>query len=211
MKRKWVLSEKDLKKTPPTPDYRIPNFGLDKDIKDTITHTQQAEKRLGKWTITDVQTEDDVPGHLYGMTAMPEYIQLEESREPLLTWKAKAPASHPVDYFVPNFGVDSDIKNSLTHIANAEKSTGSKWGWTDPKDRPAGPPMNYFVPNFGVDEDVKNVLSQSEKAEKKLNTSWVVPKKEKKKKTDYTVPNFGMDQDIAATIASEQDAKKQVW
>lgn len=33
-------------------------------------------------------------------------------REPLLTWKAKDPASHPVNYFVPNFGMDHDISHA---------------------------------------------------------------------------------------------------
>ena len=34
---------------------------------------------------------------------------------------------HPVDYFVPNFGVDHDIKNTQKHVADAEKSIGHKW------------------------------------------------------------------------------------
>ena len=36
-------------------------------------------------------------------------------REPLLTWKPTDPASHPVDYFVPNFGVDHDIIATQNH------------------------------------------------------------------------------------------------
>ena len=43
------------------------------------------------------------------------FIQLESSREPLLTWKAKVPASHPVDYPVPSFGADPEIEASLKH------------------------------------------------------------------------------------------------
>ena len=38
-------------------------------------------------------------------------------REPLLTWKEKTPAHHPMDYFVPSFGVDTDIEASLQHSA----------------------------------------------------------------------------------------------
>ena len=36
-------------------------------------------------------------------------------REPLLTWKPTDPASHPVDYFVPNFGVDHEIIATHSH------------------------------------------------------------------------------------------------
>ena len=37
------------------------------------------------------------------------------SREPLLTWKATEPATHKMNYFVPNFGEDPDIEASLLH------------------------------------------------------------------------------------------------
>ena len=36
-------------------------------------------------------------------------------REPLLTWAPTEPASHPINYFVPEFGADPDIANSLKH------------------------------------------------------------------------------------------------
>ncbi len=33
----------------------------------------------------------------------------------------KKPASHPINYFVPNFGQDSDIKETLASLKVAEK------------------------------------------------------------------------------------------
>lgn len=33
---------------------------------------------------------------------------------------AAPPPSHPTDYFVPNFGVDSDVKSTLAHADKAE-------------------------------------------------------------------------------------------
>lgn len=54
-----------------------------------------------------------------GVWLYPEsYVQTETEadREPLLTWKPKVPASHPVDYFVPDFGVDHDMIASASHI-----------------------------------------------------------------------------------------------
>ena len=31
------------------------------------------------------------------------------TREPLLTWSPKVPKTHPMNYAVPNFGVDREI------------------------------------------------------------------------------------------------------
>jgi hypothetical protein len=38
---------------------------------------------------------------------------------PLL--KENAPKSHPMDYFVPNFGIDEDIATTQSHIAEQEQ------------------------------------------------------------------------------------------
>jgi len=39
----------------------------------------------------------------------------EINREPLLTWAPTAPKTHPMDYFVPNFGVDHEIAATHAH------------------------------------------------------------------------------------------------
>jgi len=36
-------------------------------------------------------------------------------REPLLTWAPTPPKTHPMDYFVPNFGIDHDIAATHEH------------------------------------------------------------------------------------------------
>ena len=60
----------------------------------------------------------------------------------------------PINYPVPNFGVDSDIIASKTNLKNTEKLLGKKlhadFGQT------ANPvnPRNYVVPNFGVDHQI---------------------------------------------------------
>ena len=48
-------------------------------------------------------------------------------REPLLTWAPKAPKSHPVDYFVPNFGLDHEILGTQDSIRYEEKRQGVQW------------------------------------------------------------------------------------
>lgn len=80
------------------------------------------------------------------------------------------PKSHPVDYFVPNFGVDHDIKDLQHNLASAEKLYGHRlydgWKKSDP------PPKDYSVPNFGIDEDIANVQAIVAAQEKRLNHVW---------------------------------------
>lgn len=59
----------------------------------------------------------------------------------------------PVDYFVPNFGVDEDIKRTTRNIKEAEEEGNKKLGFSFKK--PKGHPVDYFVPNFGEDKDIK--------------------------------------------------------
>jgi hypothetical protein len=47
----------------------------------------------------------------------------------------EAPASHPMDYPVPNFGVDHDVKVSENSEKVASKLVGHKWDWKDTKAR----------------------------------------------------------------------------
>ena len=115
-------------------DYFVPNFGVDHEIKATAKHTAEVEKTLGT-TWTPVKDEDDkwvVPTE----TAQFNLLQTgaEMKREPLLTWEATEPASHPINYFVPNFGVDHDIKGSEVNTAEAEKALGTTWTPTKDKD-----------------------------------------------------------------------------
>merc|ERR1712086_226745 len=76
------------------------------------------------------------------------------ARDPLLTWAPSAKASgHPVDYFVPHFGEDHDIKETKKSTGLAEAQYGHFWV---PKDPATDPPRNYFVPNLGEDQDIKD-------------------------------------------------------
>ena len=54
------------------------------------------------------------------------------SREPLLTWAPTEPASHPINYPVPDLGMDRDIKDSLKHLKDQEAEKGT---WTLPRDK----------------------------------------------------------------------------
>jgi hypothetical protein len=71
----------------------------------------------------------------------------------------KGKATHPMDYFVPNFGVDHDIKDSLAHTGQSETNLDHQWKFVPKEDRPKPHPVDYKVANFGVDEDVKVTLA----------------------------------------------------
>ena len=109
------------------------------------------------------------------MAAIAAVSGLSIERDPLLTWAPTPPkGDHPVDYFVPHFGEDHDIKSTKKHIRDAEARFGHILDTSDP---PADPPRNYFVPNFGVDSDIKASLKNLDDQEKKLG-KWSYPESE---------------------------------
>ena len=65
-----------------------------------------------------------------------------------------AAKGHPKDYFVPNFGIDSDVAASQKNLKDTEGKLDVKMqaSFKPPK----GHPQDYFVPNFGVDQDIKD-------------------------------------------------------
>lgn len=129
------------------------------------------------------------------------------------------------DYFVPNFGQDHEIKDSLTNTALVEGRLGE---WKNAAKAPAPPPpRDYFVPDFGLDHDVKDSLAHANAAESSLGHKWTYLQsvadlhtesdpicssagcsqyKHKKKPRgydiNYPVPNFGVDRDILDNHAS---------
>ena len=101
---------------------------------------------------------------------------IEIEREPLLSWaptKCWPPQSSPCgteikkDYFVPNFGVDSEIMASTKHIKDAEKNLKHKWT-PKMKTKDMSPPINYAVPNYGMDKDIKDTIGSIKSTEAKL-------------------------------------------
>ena len=116
-----------------------------------------------------------------------------------------------VDYFVPNFGVDKDVKSTQKHLAASEKKLNHTLFATFKKTDPH--PTDYFVPNFGPDEnDVKLTASNLEEAETELGhhlyQDWKPPGDPHP--TDYFVPNFGVDQDIKDSQKDLKDAENKL-
>lgn len=94
---------------PPPTDYFVPHFGYDSDIVASLKNLKDEEKLHGTWNIETVQLDS------------------ETDREPLLTWAPTPPKTHPMNYFVPHFGEDADVKDSKAHEALAAGKVGSPW------------------------------------------------------------------------------------
>jgi len=105
---------------------------------------------------------------------------MKSQREPLVSYGSvktaalKKGESHPKNYAVPNFGVDTDILDSQRNLHNVEidlghnlnlKVGGSRNTGVDDFD---GHPMNYKVPDFGMDRDILDSLSNLKSTEAKL-------------------------------------------
>ena len=81
----------------------------------------------------------------------------------------KDPKGHPVDYFVPNFGVDHDIKTNENSLAIAEKERGHKLyieDCSDTKGKPCNPALwtkyNYAPEISDEVTDTQNSISLAE-------------------------------------------------
>jgi len=75
-----------------------------------------------------------------------------------------------MDYFVPNFGDDADVKTTQAHTAAAEARLGHVMQASFAQ--PEGPPMNYFVPHLGVDHDIKDTHANTALIENKMGHVW---------------------------------------
>lgn len=154
----------------PLGGYTVPDFGVDHDVAVTQSNEKNAEESLShEWNPTQ-----DGNGHWVVPSPISNnaytYVQLdtETDREPLLTWSPTQPAGHPVDYFVPDFGVDHDIEASLNDMRNTEDKLAHKLVIPEAKE----PDRNYFVPDFGVDHDVENTLNNISLEEEIQKHKW---------------------------------------
>ena len=129
-------------------DYFVPDFGLEEDVVDTLNNIKYVEKRdKSKWN--PVQDENGVwivpepfNSKSYSYAAQvgndDEDVQLEKTSDPICSsanpgcntgYTAKP--DHPVDYKVPNFGIDHDIIATQKHIKDQEAKHGA---WTPKQD-----------------------------------------------------------------------------
>jgi hypothetical protein len=107
-----------------------------------------AEKKLGTWTLPK---EDDKKKSLAQEPKKPAASQ--KKSDPICPSSGcpepKKNAEYPIDYKVPDFGQDHDIKDSLKHMDSTEKKLGT---WTLP-------PKNETENSLAVKKDDKKALT----------------------------------------------------
>ena len=165
--KKYGTWDIDLKKKEEPPrDYPVANFGVDRDISDSLKHMSDQEAIHGTWTpVEDIQTLNDLrmrSDPICDSSGCNQYLHPKKE-----TW--------PMNYFVPDFGIDHDIVDSQQHEKSAEVNIGHNWlmgthadirmmsdpicdssgcnQYKHPKVKDAYP-VDYPVPDFGVDEDI---------------------------------------------------------
>lgn len=125
-------------------------------------------------------------------------------------------APPPRNYFVPNFGVDSDVRATQASIKGAEASTGKSLKANfGQKDR--GYPINYSVPSFGADPEITasqtNLINTEKKMNHKINLRSNADVMEEWGRIRYEhkpALNLGPDQDIVTTQKNIELAKAQL-
>ena len=84
-------------------------------------------------------------------------------------WSSWTKPEYDMDYFVPNFGKDADIKTSDESL----KATEAKLNVTLTATKlPEPHPTDYFVPNLGLDHDIRDTMSSIKETEKTLGHTW---------------------------------------
>ena len=100
------------------------------------------------------------------------------AREPLLTWEATPPASHPINYPVPDFGVSHEILYTQNNIKMAEAEQNHVMTANFKADKNDLNPRNYPMYDFGIDHDILDSVANL-KLEEGIHGEWVVPENAK--------------------------------
>ena len=151
-------------------DYRVPDFGMDHEILTTQKNLKNTEKTLNhNWnpkkegdayvvpTAVNLQTGADIQSDpICSSAGCDQYLH------PAL------PDSHPVDYPVPDFGVDHGILDVHASIAQAEKQLNHKWV-PEPKVPDAPPPA---IVHRGPDPDIIGTQESIATSEVATGHSW---------------------------------------
>lgn len=196
---KWVVDFKAMKAKGHPQDYFVPNFGVDEDVKMTQANVAEQEKKLGhEWK--PVQDENGVwmvpeanknSSYTYRSLLQTD-SQVNTESDPICSSAGcgyaseKGPKTHPMNYFVPNFGRDKDINQTWSSLDWAENSLKHRFNPMSKKEaKKLEHPVDYPVPDFGLDEEVvetqKNIAEQETLKKHKWtpvqdeNGVWIVP------------------------------------
>lgn len=169
-KHKLSLADVAAKnKKPPVP--AVHDWGMDHEIKTSLKNLADTEKRLGvRFTPEFVQTFVDL--------SIEDAERIDDSLVQLQSdpichsagctqYKAPGKNSHPMDYFVPNFGMDSDIIDSMGNMDKAESALGREIPVPKKEAKKA-----LAQVDLGVDADIQRVQRSLKEAEQETGLTW---------------------------------------
>jgi len=164
----------------------VPDFGVDEDIKWSLKNIADSEKNLKtKWV--PVQDENGVwlvpeanKNKSYSYSSLVQTdAEIKTESDPICPSSGcdyastKGKKTHPMNYFVPNFGKDKNVKETWSSLDWAENSRKHQWklpaDWDKKKDKEF---EDFRIPNFGLEEDIVATQGNIAKAEKSLKTAW---------------------------------------
>lgn len=196
LKHKWVFKGYPDKKKDHPKDYPVPNFGVDEDIAWTQKNIEDASKNLGhKWE--PVQDDNGVwlvPGAAdnksYSYKSLAQLdAKISKSDETLVQTESDPicasafdcqglnKKTHPMNYFVPNFGVDHQILATNESLDWAEKKVGHKWEVTKEQLKKPEQVLYDTEDNKKLDPSIRESLA-SLKQEEKVHGVWNLPKED---------------------------------
>jgi len=165
-------------------DYFVPNFGMDKHVMESEASEKWASKETGhKWDYKFTEKVDPVQYKIepldvdmkaslsnlkmeegiHGKWEMPEdeaKVMIDMQSDPICSsagctqYKQTTEPGYPMDYFVPDFGVDHDVKDSFQGLKIAQDQLKHNWDFKF-IEKPAWE-AGMKVPDFGVDEEILN-------------------------------------------------------
>lgn len=221
----------------------MPNFGVDEDIVNVQNSIKYEQDKQGHvWTPTqDSNGYWNLPAaasnasYSYNVQ-LDSDIKLED--DPICSsagcsqYKHPAPPpGYPMDYPVPNFGQDHDIKSSIENERLASKMIGKEWAFKTPGSwekyrNKAKDTMYNFKP--ALDHDMVSTQKNIANAEGEYGnwdllqtesdpicssagcTQYKHPEPPKGPPMDYPVPDFGVDHEIINSMEDERLASSML-
>jgi len=114
----------------------------------------------------------------------------------------KQPKEHPVNYFVPNFGMDHNIVDSLANTVGAETTLNHVWNVSDEAHVQLGEDTASNESIMLESDPICSTAGCTQYNHPNKSESALIPR-------DYFVPSFGKDSDMSGTMNSLSIAEDQ--
>ena len=113
-------------------DYKVPEYGQDRDIQDSLKNLKDSEDKHGTWNGTIKAYNQSNNTQVLNITLAAKAKKSDPicpssgCPEPK---KVNTTLPYPIDYKVPDYGQDRDVQDSLKNLKDTEAKLGT---WTLP-------------------------------------------------------------------------------